>query len=98
MKIELTESTHNFRLQHVITRSLRYASILSELHVELTVYQTQELNEIEWRHPTTSERGDKRLTTPSWSKCDGGGIEQGPWDLSNEKHNFSERKREILEA
>jgi hypothetical protein len=81
MKMELTESTHNFRLQHVITRSLRYASILSELHVDLTVYQTQELNEIEWRHPTTSEKEmDKRLITPSWSKCDGGGIEQVPWD------------------
>jgi hypothetical protein len=34
-----------------------------ELHVDLAVYQTQELNEREWRHPVTFEKGDKRLTT-----------------------------------
>ena len=49
-------------LDYTVTiKSLWYASIPKELHLTLTVYQTQRLKEIEWRHPTafTKERSGR---------------------------------------
>ena len=40
-----------------------------ELHIELTVYQTQRLNEIEWRHPTAFA-----LETSGQSPCHGNDV------------------------